>query len=111
MVAPHILPARLRLISILAIIPLLLFSQISLAQSSIFFYQLNTTHGLSSNSINDMCIDKGGNLWIATSDGLNVYNGKNIVRFFYEEYPQLQNNHISQVLCDDRNRIWVTTQY
>jgi ligand-binding sensor domain-containing protein/putative methionine-R-sulfoxide reductase with GAF domain len=90
--------------------PLHSFSQSHNDQASILFYQLNTSHGLSDNYIYDMCTDKGGNLWIATGEGLNMFNGKTVVKFFRQEYPQLDNDFIRQVICDDKNRIWVLTE-
>src|SRR6185436_9611302 len=111
MLKRRILSIRPGLVNIMTIIFLLFCSGKGNAQSSIFFYQLNTSHGLSGNYINDMCFDKGGNLWIGTTDGLNMFNGKTVVRYFNEEHPQLRDNHVTQVVCDDRNRIWVVTSF
>lgn len=85
-------------------------SQNSYNQAGILFYQLNTSHGLSDNYIHDMCVDKSGNLWIASGEGLNMFNGKTVTKFFKEEYPELQTDFTRQVLCDDNNRIWVMDQ-
>lgn len=83
------------------------YSQTPKRQSNILFYQLTTAEGLSDNYINDLTVDKNGVLWIATGEGLNSFNGKNVAKFFKEEYPQLQSDNIGQVVCDDNNRIWV----
>ena len=56
-----------------------------------------------------MCTDKKGNLWIATGNGLNKFNGKTVDKYFASEYPQLQNNNIIHVTCDSSDRIWVLT--
>lgn len=77
--------------------------------TNIHFYQLNTSHGLSDNYIQDMCTDRTGNLWLGTGDGLSMFNGKSVVKYFPKEHPQLRNNNIRQVLCDAQNRIWVMT--
>ena len=87
------------------------FSQTHAHENGIFFYQLTTAQGLSDNYVNGMCIDKGGNLWITTGEGLNMFNGKTVVKFFTEDYPQLQNDYTAQVVCDDQNRLWVLTKY
>lgn len=79
------------------------------AQPNILFYQLTTVQGLSDNYIFDMTTDKNGNLWIGTGEGLNMYNGKTVVKYFTSEYPQLRNDYIRQVFCDEKNRIWVIT--
>lgn len=43
--------------------------------SNIRFKHLSTTNGLSHDNINDITEDKNGYIWIATSDGLNRYDG------------------------------------
>src|SRR5699024_9746423 len=83
------------------------YAQNTYQQESILFYRLNTSHGLSDNYIHALCTDKSGNLWIGSGEGLNMFNGRSVSRFFKQEYPQLQNDHIQQLVCDDNNRIWV----
>src|SRR5574339_552543 len=76
-------------------------------QTTIQFYHLTTAHGLSDNYVRDMCLDKTGNLWIGTQDGLNLFNGKSVSWFLQENYPQLENDYIRKLWCDEQNRIWV----
>lgn len=66
-------------------------------------------HGLSYLGVVDMCTDLEGNLWIGTGNGLNMFNGKTVERYFATEYAQLQNSYITHVACDRKNRIWVLT--
>jgi LytS/YehU family sensor histidine kinase/ligand-binding sensor domain-containing protein len=80
-----------------------------IAQLNPFFYNLTTTNGLSYIGVNDMCVDKKGNLWIATGNGLNMFNGKTVDKYFASEYPQLQSSNIMSVICDRDNQIWVVT--
>src|SRR5678816_3308898 len=80
------------------------------AQPNIAFRHLNTSHGLSYTGIIDMCNDRQGNLWIGTSNGLNMYNGNSVEKYFDTEYPQLQNSSVVHVACDKNNRVWVLTQ-
>ena len=79
-------------------------------RASILFYQLTTAQGLSDNYVNSLAVDKNGNLWIATGEGLNMFNGKTVTRYFHSEYPALQNDYHRQVICDELNRIWLLTQ-
>ncbi len=76
-------------------------------QTNLLFYQLSTADGLTDNYIYDMAIDSSGSLWLGTGDGLNQFNGKTVVKFFHDEYPQLSSNYIRQLVCDSHNRIWV----
>ncbi|HMO62758.1 MAG TPA: histidine kinase [Ferruginibacter sp.] len=77
--------------------------------SNISFQHLTTANGLSYGYINEMCMDQGGNLWLATGNGLNMFNGRTVTKYYVAEHPQLVSNNIRQVLCDDNNRIWVRT--
>ena len=79
------------------------------AQSHITFRHLNTSNGLSYIGVSSMCTDRKGNLWIGTGNGLNMFNGKTVEKYFVTEYPQLQNNNVIHVDCDNHNRIWVLT--
>ena len=42
-----------------------------------------TQNGLSRNYINDLSQDDNGFLWIATSDGLDRFNGTEVVQYFH----------------------------
>jgi len=77
------------------------------AQQSISFQHLNTSNGLSYLGVTNACLDKKGNLWIGTGNGLNMFNGKTVEKYFAADYPQLVNNNIAFVTCDNKNRIWV----
>jgi signal transduction histidine kinase/ligand-binding sensor domain-containing protein len=50
-----------------------------------FIEKLTIGEGLSSNRINDMVQDDMGFLWIATSDGLNRFDGTEVVQYFYRD--------------------------
>ena len=80
-----------------------------LSQINPVFYTLNTTNGLSYIGVNDICVDKKGSLWIATGNGLNVFNGRTTERYYSSEYPQLLNSNILSVSCDKLNRVWIVT--
>lgn len=69
-----------RLIVILAVlIPTLSFGKGLGLQPS--FSHLSTDEGLSSPTVNDICIDDRGVVWIATRDGLNRFDGKYVSVF------------------------------
>jgi ligand-binding sensor domain-containing protein/putative methionine-R-sulfoxide reductase with GAF domain/anti-sigma regulatory factor (Ser/Thr protein kinase) len=79
------------------------------AQSNPVFQHLNTSNGLSYLGVSSMCTDKKGNLWIGTGNGLNMFNGKTVEKYFATEYPALQNSNVLQVVSDSSDRIWVLT--
>ena len=68
--------------------------------TNIVFQHLNTSNGLSYTVVNNMSVDGRGNLWIATGNGLNMFNGKTTEKYFSSEYPQLKNSNIIQAECD-----------
>ncbi|WBL25314.1 two-component regulator propeller domain-containing protein [Zunongwangia sp. HGR-M22] len=65
---------------------------------SLHFYEINTEDGLSSNFVNDITQDSLGFIWIATSDGLNRYNGTDF-KIFKSGKPNynLSNNYVQSI--------------
>lgn len=49
-----------------------------------FLEKLTIEEGLSSNNITDLVQDDNGFLWIATSDGLNRFDGTEVTQYFYQ---------------------------
>jgi len=83
--------------------------QYLLSQTNPIFYTLNTSNGLSYIGVTDICVDKKGNLWVATGNGLTVFNGRTTEKYFASEYPQLENSNIIWISCDQNDRIWLIT--
>ena len=77
---------------------------------NIHFYHLTTAQGLSDNYVRNMCLDRTGNLWIGTQDGLNMFNGKTVSWFLKEKHPQLESDYIRKLYCDEKDRVWVLGQ-
>ncbi|MEN9566382.1 MAG: hypothetical protein RLZZ69_1578, partial [Cyanobacteriota bacterium] len=40
-------------------------------------------------------------------EGLNRFNGNTVTRYLSQDYPQLANNNIQGLVCDEDNRIWI----
>lgn len=60
-----------------------------------FVERLTTAEGLSSNKTTDIVQDDQGFLWIATSDGLNRFDGTEVVHYFHEDSSNsLPHNYI-----------------
>jgi ligand-binding sensor domain-containing protein/putative methionine-R-sulfoxide reductase with GAF domain len=78
--------------------------------SNISFQHLTTANGLSYGGIRDLCIDKSGNLWIATGNGLNMFNGRSVTKYYAADYPELVSNSLIALTCDENNRVWVLTE-
>ena len=73
----------------------------------ISFFHLNTANGLSDNLVTSAIRDKTGLLWIGTAEGLNSFDGFTVKKYYKEDHPALGSNHISDLICDDENRVWI----
>lgn len=73
------------------------------------FYHLSTAEGLSDNNVNTAVRDRNGILWIATTEGLNSFDGNRITAYDKYRYPQLAENNVERIVIDDDNRIWLRT--
>ncbi|MEO6546996.1 MAG: two-component regulator propeller domain-containing protein [Ferruginibacter sp.] len=77
-----------------------------------FLQHYDNRNGLSNSSINYIFKDAGNLLWIATWDGLNMYDGSNFHVFNYSkenDFKSIGSNVIQQVTEDKKGNIWVTT--
>ncbi|GAA0291543.1 hypothetical protein GCM10009128_07460 [Psychrosphaera haliotis] len=78
-------------------------------QSTILFSSLDSENLLSNNSVNDINQDSLGFIWVATSDGLTKYNGRNAQQFKFKvgKSLQLNSNLIRKIYRDSEDRLWV----
>lgn len=79
-------------------IPIISFSQ------EIHFRTISVEDGLSQTTVNSIYQDEFGAVWIATKDGLNVYDGSSmqVFRPVPGDTNSLYNNNVASV-CGDRN--------
>lgn len=94
-------------LGILLFIPVISFSQ------EIHFRTISVEDGLSQTTVNSIYQDEFGIIWIATKDGLNVYDGSCVQVFRPKpgDSNSLYNNNIAAV-CGDRNgHIYVRCKY
>ncbi|VAX27264.1 hypothetical protein MNBD_IGNAVI01-1125 [hydrothermal vent metagenome] len=84
-------------------------SSIIYSQQKYLFSEFKDIENLSSNIANDFYQDSFGFLWIATADGLNRYDGRN-VKFYKNRQGDdttIPDNETHVVLEDSENNIWV----
>ena len=67
---------------------------------------------LSSQSVTSIASDSRELMWIGTSAGLNVYDGKSYIQFGYDvkDTAALPDDYISVLHLDRKGRMWVGTQ-
>jgi len=91
----------------------LLRLEVAAAPTDPFFVQhFDNRNGLSNSSINHIFKDAGNLLWVATWDGLNMYDGNIFHVFNYSkenDFKSIGSNVIQQVTEDKRGNIWITT--
>ena len=82
-----------------------------MAQPNCVLTHYSSEQGLSQNSIMSMAQDKNGNLWFATWDGINRFNGYDfkVYKASMENQLALANNRVDVIRVDDYNKIWLQT--
>jgi len=101
-----------RLLYLLGILGIV-FSQSILGQSSYVFHHLDTSNGLSNNTVKTILRDSYGFLWIGTEAGLNRYDG-----YGFKVYTMPSDTHnpsisndILELQEDGLGNIWVDFGY
>ena len=75
------------------------------------FDRINQNNGLSNNMCNVVYQDKYGFMWIGTKNGLNRYDGYNIVQYLNlpKDSSTISGNFISDICEDSYGNLWVST--
>lgn len=85
---------------------------ITSSHADIQFKKITLDDGLSQSSINAVVQDQRGLIWIATQDGLNVYDGKKIYTYFHaaQDTLSISHNYITQIICAHDSNLYFTTE-
>ncbi len=87
-----------RIFYILIIIFLIATGSTFAQNDDLIFERINTSHGLSNNTVKKTLQDSKGYLWIATQDGLNKYDGYSFIT--YRNDPQDTTSLINNSVWD-----------
>ncbi len=76
------------------------------------FSQLSTLDGLSNSNVFSITQDHQGFIWFATADGLNRFDGNNIVTYRHnaDSEHSIADNFIRKIFIDSENTLWVGTE-
>jgi serine phosphatase RsbU (regulator of sigma subunit)/ligand-binding sensor domain-containing protein len=99
-----------RIITTILVIALMLILASNLgAQRNYHFSKFNDLEKLTSTKVNDFLQDSYGFLWMATPDGLNRYDGRNMKLFKNRQGDEnsLPDNECHVLLEDNERNIWV----
>ncbi len=79
------------------------------AQQQFSFRQLTVKEGLSQNSVVSIAQDSLGFLWLATQDGLNKYDGRDM-RYYPFQFTDITRptfSRLGKVFVDRRDKVWI----
>jgi len=96
-------------LSIIAGLPKSFGQSNSNIQANYSFQHITPSNGLASNVVHQVVQDEEGYIWIATINGLQRFDGNRFLNFQHEEgnNKSIPNNHISALLIDKDNNLWV----
>ena len=84
---------------------------ITSAQSVDDFQFMPINEPLSQRTVTDILQDHNGFLWIGTRNGLNKYDGVNMIIYEYDEYDStsISSGYVRTIFEDSRNNFWIGT--
>ncbi len=96
---------------ILYLATLLFLSGILQAQQHCFFTHYSSENGLSQNTVMSILQDHKGNLWFATWDGINRFDGYSFKTYKARQgnLISLTNNRVDQLYEDSHGYLWLLT--
>src|SRR5687767_10421750 len=89
------------------------FSQVAVSQpKELVFERLSAEQGLSQANVWCVHQDKLGFIWMATEDGLNLYDGYDFRIFRHNQHDStsISNNNVRWITEDADSNIWIGTQ-
>lgn len=80
--------------------------------TDIVFERINTSHGLSNNSVRQVFQDNKGYLWVGTNDGLNKYDGYSFTNYRNDpdDTTSISHNEIWAIYEDSNKDLWIGTK-
>lgn len=92
------------------VLTLLLLCGAFTAQASTILLPLTPEQGLSQGAVRDLHLDRHGFLWIATTGGINRYDGNKIVELHAKDY-RLSEISFNDILEDSQGRLWLSADH
>lgn len=104
-----LIPQFYRLISKGFILSLFLSAWLCPAAQSLSFNHLNTSNGLLSDQRVQITEDRLGRLWLATDEGINVFDGYEVSSYTQSDRSGIRNNRITAIYCDKKGTVWIAS--
>jgi ligand-binding sensor domain-containing protein/serine phosphatase RsbU (regulator of sigma subunit) len=76
------------------------------------FEYITPDNGLSHSSVNSIIQDKQGFIWISTMNGLNRYDGNNIVHYYHDDKnpESISDDLVGAIMQDHEGNLWISTE-
>src|SRR5215213_8373860 len=73
------------------------------------FKHFSVSSGLAANTVNAVTQDADGYIWIATSNGLQRYDGNSFISFKAQENnsSSIPSDHVMGLYRDNKNNLWL----
>ncbi|WP_229833568.1 EAL domain-containing protein [Alishewanella longhuensis] len=91
-------------------IMLLLLCKAAAVQANTILLPLTPEQGLSQGAVRDLHLDRHGFLWIATSGGINRYDGNKVTELHTRDY-RLSEISFNDILEDSQGRLWLSADH
>ncbi|WP_127125371.1 ligand-binding sensor domain-containing protein [Pseudoflavitalea rhizosphaerae] len=86
----------------------LLFCANQLFAQPLSFRHLTTAQGLLSDQRINLAEDRIGRIWIASDEGVNVFDGQELISYSYPDNSGLLHNNVTSIFCDSKGTIWIS---
>lgn len=74
-----------------------------------YFRNINSSLGLSQNSVVGIALDSSGFVWMATQDGLNKYDGNSFTLYnkYFENFTPFNELQIGKLMVEHSGDLWI----
>ena len=93
------------------ILRILLMSTIVLQLEAQSFTNYTTADGLVSDFVECIDIDVNDNVWIGTSNGVQMFDGSSWTLYNTISNPGMASNNIKEITCTSDGYVWAGTDY
>jgi ligand-binding sensor domain-containing protein len=84
-----------------------LLAAFNVCAQNLSFSHLNTSNGLLSDMRMQITEDRLGRLWLATDEGINVFDGYEVAGYTQFDHSGVGHNRITSIFCDKRGTVWI----
>lgn len=86
-----------------------LFLTSRVISQGVSFYNVNSSKGLSQNSVTAMAVDSAGFVWMATQDGLNKYDGQTFIKYnkYFDDITQPGELKLGLLMVCHLGNLWL----